>query len=189
MDVSSSAEFWWDSNKSNQENLWESWIELGEKFYEAVRLSSVPVDLRALRALKRSLLASSCRPERPPYICAWTQTWRTGSKAPGRAPDAYACRFQGVRRGPEAPAPTNRTIIVAGAVGKVGNALGRFPRRLYRRLFHSSVEPALCSAHALKDPTKPARCNLPNESQVGLAIVANDLKLSAYEQKGAHSTS
>ena len=32
MDVSSSAEFWWDSYKSNQENLWESWIELGEKF-------------------------------------------------------------------------------------------------------------------------------------------------------------
>ncbi len=57
MDVSSSAEFWWDSNKSNQANLWESWIELGEKFYEAVTLSSVPVDLRALRALKRSPLA------------------------------------------------------------------------------------------------------------------------------------
>ena len=54
MDVSSSAEFWWDSTKSNQANLWESWIELGEKFYEAVTLSSVPVDLRAL---KRSPLA------------------------------------------------------------------------------------------------------------------------------------
>ncbi len=40
MDVSSSAEFWWDSNKSNQANLWESWIELGEKSYEAVTLSS-----------------------------------------------------------------------------------------------------------------------------------------------------
>ena len=57
MDVSSSAEFWWDSTKSDQANLWESWIELGEKFYEAVTLSSVPVDLRALRALKRSPLA------------------------------------------------------------------------------------------------------------------------------------
>lgn len=57
MDVSSSAEFWWDTSRSNQANLWESWIELGEKFYEAVTLSSVPVDLRALRALKRSPLA------------------------------------------------------------------------------------------------------------------------------------
>ena len=39
------------------QKIWESWIELGEKFYEAVTLSSVPVDLRALRALKRSPLA------------------------------------------------------------------------------------------------------------------------------------
>jgi hypothetical protein len=57
MDVSASSEFWWDSQKTTQANLWESWIELGEKFYEAVTLSSVPVDLRALRALKRSPLA------------------------------------------------------------------------------------------------------------------------------------
>ena len=57
MNVSSRAEFWWNSNESNQANLWESWIELGEEFYEAVTLSSVPVDLRALRALKRSPLA------------------------------------------------------------------------------------------------------------------------------------
>lgn len=57
MDVSASSEFWWDAKKTNQANLWESWIELGEKFYEAVTLSSVPVDLRALRALKRSPLA------------------------------------------------------------------------------------------------------------------------------------
>ncbi len=40
-----------------QAYLWESWIELGEKFDDAVTLSSVPVDLRALRALKRSPLA------------------------------------------------------------------------------------------------------------------------------------
>jgi hypothetical protein len=57
MDVSASSEFWWDSKKTTQANLWESWIELGEKFYEALTLSSVPVDLRALRALKRSPLA------------------------------------------------------------------------------------------------------------------------------------
>lgn len=57
MDVSSSSEFWWDHNRSDQANLWDSWIELGEKFYEAVTLSSVPVDVRALKALKRSPLA------------------------------------------------------------------------------------------------------------------------------------
>ncbi|MBI2504185.1 MAG: plasmid encoded RepA protein, partial [Candidatus Latescibacteria bacterium] len=38
-------------------NLWTSWIELGEKFYEAIVASRMPIDLRALRALKNSSLA------------------------------------------------------------------------------------------------------------------------------------
>jgi hypothetical protein len=57
MDVSSSAELWWDGKRTLQSNLWDSWIELGEKFYEAITASAVPVDLRALRALKKSPLA------------------------------------------------------------------------------------------------------------------------------------
>jgi hypothetical protein len=54
MDVSAGSEFWRDSKKTTQANLRESWTELGEKFYEAVTLLFVPVDLRAL---KRSPLA------------------------------------------------------------------------------------------------------------------------------------
>ena len=57
MDVASSAELWWDASRTSQGNLSDSWIELGEKFYEAVTASAVPVDMRALRALKRSPLA------------------------------------------------------------------------------------------------------------------------------------
>ena len=34
-----------------------SWIELGEKFYEAIITAPVPLDKRALAALKRSPLA------------------------------------------------------------------------------------------------------------------------------------
>jgi len=34
----------------DQAALWESWIQLGEKFYSAVIASPVPVDMRALRA-------------------------------------------------------------------------------------------------------------------------------------------
>jgi len=41
----------------DQAALWESWIQLGEKFFSAVIASPVPVDMRALRALKRSPLA------------------------------------------------------------------------------------------------------------------------------------
>jgi len=47
---------WWHPHP-DQAALWESWIQLGEKFYSAVIASPVPVDMRALRALKRSPLA------------------------------------------------------------------------------------------------------------------------------------
>jgi hypothetical protein len=57
MQVGPEGQFWWDPVRSHQDNLWESWVELGEKFYEAITAAPVPVDTRALRALKRSPLA------------------------------------------------------------------------------------------------------------------------------------
>ena len=41
----------------DQRVLWGSWIELGELFYAAITSAPVPVDMRALKALKRSPLA------------------------------------------------------------------------------------------------------------------------------------
>jgi hypothetical protein len=57
MQVAPKGELWWDDNKPLQDDLWESWIELGEEFYTAIIASPVPVDMRALKALKRSPLA------------------------------------------------------------------------------------------------------------------------------------
>jgi len=57
MRVAPKGELWWDTKRPAQADLWQSWIEVGEDFYEAVRTSPVPVDLRALKALKRSPLA------------------------------------------------------------------------------------------------------------------------------------
>ncbi|BDC53221.1 plasmid replication protein (plasmid) [Bryobacterales bacterium F-183] len=57
MSVAAASELWWDPKKPDQVNLWDSWVELGEKFYAALTAAPVPVDLRALRALKRSPLA------------------------------------------------------------------------------------------------------------------------------------
>jgi hypothetical protein len=42
---------------SCQTALWESWIELGEKFFNAIIAAPVPADMRVLRALRRSPLA------------------------------------------------------------------------------------------------------------------------------------
>lgn len=57
MPVAAASELWWNPKKPDQLGLWESWVELGERFYAAITAAPVPVDLRALRALKRSPLA------------------------------------------------------------------------------------------------------------------------------------
>lgn len=57
MQIAPKGVLWWDTKRTMQDNLWDSWIELGETFYEAITAAPVPVDLRALRALKRSPLA------------------------------------------------------------------------------------------------------------------------------------
>ena len=54
MQVAPEGELWWDARRPEQGVLWGSWIELGEKFFEAIMTRPVPLDMRALRALKRS---------------------------------------------------------------------------------------------------------------------------------------
>lgn len=57
MEITSSGEMWWSPRDPSQAALWGSWIELGEKFFRAIIAHPVPLDMRALKALKRSPLA------------------------------------------------------------------------------------------------------------------------------------
>jgi hypothetical protein len=57
MQVAPKGQMWWSEKHPDQGALWGSWIELGEEFYRAITAAPVPVDMRALRALKRSPLA------------------------------------------------------------------------------------------------------------------------------------
>jgi hypothetical protein len=57
MQVAPKGQLWWSEKQPDQGALWGSWIELGEDFYRAITTAPVPVDMRALRALKRSPLA------------------------------------------------------------------------------------------------------------------------------------
>jgi hypothetical protein len=57
MQVAPKGMLWWDEKKPTQTTLFENWIHLGEDFFKAITSSPVPVDMRILRALKRSPLA------------------------------------------------------------------------------------------------------------------------------------
>ena len=54
--VADSHEFWWDPKRPGQASLWESRIELGEKFFNEIIRNPVPLNMNVLKALKRSSL-------------------------------------------------------------------------------------------------------------------------------------
>jgi hypothetical protein len=51
------AHLWWQPKTPAQAALWKSTITLGERFFDEVVRNPVPVDMRALKALKRSPMA------------------------------------------------------------------------------------------------------------------------------------
>ncbi len=59
LQVADADQLWWNDapGDDDQDPLFESWIELGEKFYEAVTAAPVPLDLRAIQGLRNSPLA------------------------------------------------------------------------------------------------------------------------------------
>jgi hypothetical protein len=57
MQVVSRSQLWWNLRNPDQASLWENEITLGKEFYDAVTAAPVPLDIRALRGLKRSPLA------------------------------------------------------------------------------------------------------------------------------------
>ena len=54
--VASRTGFWWNERKPGGLGLWDSQIELGEKFFHEIIRHPVPLDLNILKALKRSSL-------------------------------------------------------------------------------------------------------------------------------------
>jgi len=55
--VADQYRLWWDPKSPDQAALWQSTVTLGEKFYDMLVERPVPVDMRALKALRRSPLA------------------------------------------------------------------------------------------------------------------------------------
>lgn len=57
MQVATSANIWWTPRSQGQSSLWNSTVRLGEEFFHEVTAHPIPVDLRAVRALRQSPLA------------------------------------------------------------------------------------------------------------------------------------
>lgn len=55
--VAEKQDLWWTPSSADEDTIFESWIELSEKFFDAVTSNPVPVDMNALKILKRSPLA------------------------------------------------------------------------------------------------------------------------------------
>ena len=50
-------QLWWDPKKPDQDNLWESTVTLGSDFFNEIIDRPVPIDMRAIEALKMSSMA------------------------------------------------------------------------------------------------------------------------------------
>ena len=51
------SQTWWHPQQPDQAGLWESTLTLSQEFFEEILAAPVPIDIRALKALKRSPMA------------------------------------------------------------------------------------------------------------------------------------
>ena len=55
--IAQSYDLWWHPQQPDQAGLWESTLTLSEEFFQEITNAPIPIDMRALKALKRSPLA------------------------------------------------------------------------------------------------------------------------------------
>ena len=93
--IASLAEFWWDPKRPDKRMLWESKIELGEKFFQEIIRHPVPLDMNILKAMKRSSLGLDWYlwltyrtfALRAPLRLSWRQLYRQFGADPDKASD------------------------------------------------------------------------------------------------------
>ena len=91
--IADRTELWWTSNRPDQAGLWESKIELSEKFFQEIIRHPVPIDINTLTALKRSTLGLDLYlwlvyrtfALRAPLRLSWRQVYRQFGAHPDNA--------------------------------------------------------------------------------------------------------
>ena len=98
--IAESGEYWWNPQRPDQPSLWDSKIELSEKFFNEIIQHPVPLDMNTLTALKRSPLGLDLYlwlvyrtfPLRAPLRISWRQMYRQFGAHPTRAIDRVTVR-------------------------------------------------------------------------------------------------
>ena len=87
--------FWWNPTRPNEPTLWESKIELSEKFFHEIVSRPVPLDMNILKAMKRSSIGLDLYlwltyrtfSLKSPLRLSWRQIYRQFGAAPSKALD------------------------------------------------------------------------------------------------------
>ena len=98
--IADSGEFWWDAKQPDQPALWESKIELGEKFFHEVITNPIPLDLHILKAVKRSPLGLDLYlwltyrtfALKRPFRLTWPLLYRQFGADPAKSNDKFTIR-------------------------------------------------------------------------------------------------
>ena len=98
--IAERGEFWWNERKPDEPSLWESRIELGEKFFNEIISHPVPLDMNTLKALKRCSLGLDLYlwltyrtfALRAPLRLSWRQLYRQFGLHPDKANNKFTVR-------------------------------------------------------------------------------------------------
>ena len=93
--IADSTAFWWNPKRPEENALWESKIELSEKFFNEIINHPVPLDMNTLKALKRCALGLDLYlwltyrtfTLRAPLRLTWRQVYRQFGLHPSKASD------------------------------------------------------------------------------------------------------
>ena len=100
--VAERAEFWWNTKRPEAPVLWDSTIQLGERFFQEIIAHPIPLDMHTLRALKRSPLGLDLYfwlvyktfTLHQPLTLSWRQLYRQFGASPAHGGPAYINSFR-----------------------------------------------------------------------------------------------
>ena len=98
--IAERTEFWWNERKPDEPSLWDSKIELGEKFFNEIIQHPVPLDMNILKALKRCALGLDLYlwltyrtfALKHPVSLTWQHLYRQFGLHPSKADDKFTVR-------------------------------------------------------------------------------------------------